>query len=265
MKPLKIHAAMAMPFLLLSLASCQSAGPFRGATTQPYLLDIQQRLANADLDKLVGTEITIQGQPHWDNFSTVYASVQGRNQRFFLNQLSEDWPPGLPPGAEVRVTGILARRKIIDDAMVTDSGEVISNGSPGEQYLIDHPRWEPVDPHVVLKPKLYSIKSNATKEVNFDPMVGHLITVEGWDFSQSLKFGASVVTHGSAQVYVDGVTKWPPEAHGRLIRVTGTLTVRYDRPRVVQGPYGEALMKFDGPRFILTGAKYEFLDVPNVP
>ena len=254
---------VAATLMSAALASCQCGGAEPRVATQPRRIDITERLANADLDKLIGEEITIQGPSCYNSF-TDCVWVQGSNQMFFLNRMGEGWPPGLPPNADVQVRGTLAKRKFLRDPVVTESGEIVSNGIPGEQYMIDHARWAPVDAHVVVKPKVYSIQ-NCYGESDFDPMVGHLVTVEGVAVYGADKFGVymrSVIGDG-ARVYVDGVKEWPSDAIVKAVRVTGSLTVQHDRPRAVLGPYGEISVKADGPRFVITDAHYEFFDLPS--
>jgi len=250
--------------------SCQCWGDISPHEDRAKVIDIRQRLAIADVDRLVGRKITIQGPTNY--FIAIdCCAVIGSNLTFCVYQLREGWPPGLPALAEVRVTGILGKRKLLNDPILNEAGQTMSStGQPGEQYTIEHPRWEPVNPGVTLQPKVYPLaRYNRLIEylaTDYEPMVGRAVTVEGaaMDGAEGSRFGGYVSSLGGGErVFVEGVGRWPPGHETQVVRVTGVLTLRHDAAWAVLGPYGETVIRFDGPRFLITNPTYVFFDVPK--
>ena len=200
------------------------AKPDDAASQRQHQIDLSREWSPSELDALVGQRITVIGKASFVWASNL-AFLRGPNATIFLRGLRYEWPEGLAHDQLVQATGVLAKWKLFRDPVLDFDGLPLSNGSFDDDYILNHPRWFPVDRSTVLKPKLYTLSQEPLRE-NLEPMVGHKVALEGRPYEEP-GYGKYVRLSGS-DVFVERPNRWPEAGSEANVRVTGLLE---ERPR----------------------------------
>jgi hypothetical protein len=241
-------------FIVLLAAGCACAPQptsDHAGSVRNQVIDITDSTSPAKMDAAVGYLVTFVGKA--EHFSQlVVGFVRVGDEMFYVSGL-EGWPPGVA-GKNVRVTGLLSRRKIVLDPTVDEWGNKNGAGVWGEQYVVDHARWHIVGDAANVGPKVFTIDT-PPRIYQLEPLVGHAITVEGHPTVDALREGLEVgFRYRDYFLYVEGTTHWN-QSETEVLRLTGTLECRYDRPAAGLDSAGHVLVAAKyRPRYVLTNA-----------
>jgi hypothetical protein len=237
------------------------------AAEEPLVVNLAEPVTDAMWARYVGKVVVVRGYPSWIP-NAPYAWVEGARGggtgEVFVTGMSR-WPEALGNERQdyrVEVRGTLAKRKLEADPQVSSDGKIVSNGMFGDQYTLDNARWKVMDEGVKLAPKVYEGQGPQFRyhPVDFEPMVGHEVTVEG-SGGEDAVFGAFVdpeTYSENCRIFLSGLATWPEGMATGRIRVTGTLAEIRDVPRPGLGKDGKVEMAaWYDTRFLLEGARYE--------
>jgi hypothetical protein len=231
------------------------------ANRQP--VSIPRSVTIAEMDALVGREITFSGKAEY--FSQLVLGFVRFGTRFeiYLSGM-EGWPPGVE-GRQVQATGLLSRRKIFRDPTVDEWGQKNGGGYWGEQYVVDHVRWQVLGDPADVRPRTFTIEQPPTL-YQLEPLVGHTVSVEGHPSIEETGHGQAIGMRFERYLLcVEGPAQWL-ESETVVVRVTGTLDCRYDEPQPGLDSAGGVLVAARyRPRYILNNARWVLMPEKSEP